>query len=55
MLQGMIILQTDPYSIFLYDAVMLYGLSLNSTGGNASIVNGTAIRNAAIDVSFKGK
>ncbi|CAG2248358.1 ANPRA [Mytilus edulis] len=33
---------------------MLYGLALNMTGGNATAVNGTSIRNAAVDVSFQG-
>ncbi|XP_071123095.1 atrial natriuretic peptide receptor 3-like [Mytilus edulis] len=46
--------EPDPYSIFLHDCVMLYGLTLNSTGGNVTAVNGTIIRNAAISVSFHG-
>ncbi|XP_052067318.1 atrial natriuretic peptide receptor 1-like [Mytilus californianus] len=28
--------EPDPYSIFLHDCVMLYGLTLNSTGGNVA-------------------
>ncbi|CAC5423154.1 Guanylate cyclase soluble subunit beta-2,Soluble guanylate cyclase gcy-31,Soluble guanylate cyclase gcy-35,Head-specific guanylate cyclase,Receptor-type guanylate cyclase gcy-28,Soluble guanylate cyclase gcy-36,Guanylate cyclase soluble subunit alpha-1,Retinal guanylyl cyclase 2,Heat-stable enterotoxin receptor,Soluble guanylate cyclase 88E,Guanylate cyclase soluble subunit beta-1,Guanylate cyclase soluble subunit alpha-2 [Mytilus coruscus] len=47
-------MEPDSYSIFLHDCVMLYGLALNSTGGNATAVNGTSIRNAAIDISFQG-
>lgn len=49
-----LVLQPDPYSIFLHDCVMLYGLALNVTGGNASAVNGTTVRNTAIKQSFKG-
>lgn len=50
----MFLLQPDSYSIYLHDCIMLYGLALNMTGGNATAVNGTSIRNAAVDVSFQG-